>query len=202
MKNDSINSQVLDLTDAQTLFELAIDAQELLGQKGAKLIADLKEKAGEADYTHMYFRDPMRPGIVWFAALANDGISIPTRGKLDEAHAITDKVFPGFILGLDPQDEDGIMAQIPPLTTNASGLELVTALEYIIFLYPEMVRAWAALIFAYGEMLNLEQSAKLVYQDCAGTCKHAQIVAHLLPNEMIEPDGDTFEDDSDDQTLI
>ncbi|MEW6055283.1 MAG: hypothetical protein AB1540_01605 [Bdellovibrionota bacterium] len=198
--NDSSQSNILDLTSKQTLFELAIEPRELLGHEGAKLIADLKDRAAEAEYTHMYFRDPIRPGIVWFTALGEDsGLALPTRGRLDQCRKMTDKIFPGFLTGLEAQvteatemgsDEEHcdeiILSQIPPLTLGVSGMELATALEYIVFVYPQMVRAWAALIFAYDQILTLKAGAESVREECIGNCDHAQIVSHLMSDEVLE----------------
>src|SRR5690349_12837419 len=112
MSSSSAESRILDLTSKQTLYELAIEEDELLGQAGLKLIQELKERAGDADFTHLYFRDPLRPGIVWFCVLNPDfdnsqvysesfedgepHYNLPTRGKLDFCRQMTEKVFPGF----------------------------------------------------------------------------------------------------------
>ncbi|HRK01644.1 MAG TPA: hypothetical protein PLH57_03195 [Oligoflexia bacterium] len=179
------NPNILDLTLPQTLYELAIDDHEIYGPAGAKLIADLRERAFEADYTHLYFRDPMRPGIVWFMALGSSG-SLPTRGKLDYCRKITDKVFPGFLAKVDSDSDDNIMTQIPPLTTGVSGFELATALEYLVFVYPSMVRAWAALVFTYGEMLGMREAAETVRNECNTLCPYAQVVAYLTTSVATE----------------
>lgn len=179
--SDGIN--ILDLTSKNTLFELAFEPKDLLGLEGAKLIADLKERARDAEYTHLYYRDPVRPGIIWFCIL-NKPDEMPTRGRLDRCRKIAEKVFPGFLasLQLAPED-DHVLAQIPSLAldnpTKATGFELITALEYIVFLYPEMVRAWAALCFAYGEILGMKDAAARVREDCTIACHHSQIVVHL-----------------------
>jgi hypothetical protein len=180
-------ANVLDLTSRQTLFELAIEDQELFGRMGAKLIADLRSRAGEAEYTHMYFRDPMRPGIVWFTQLGElEGFSLPTRGKLDECRGVAEKVFPAFLRSLEGEDEDTIMARIPPLAPGVSGLELATALEYIVFVHPGMVRAWAALIFVYDQILGLKDGAESARATCVGSCPNAQVVAYLLQGDPVE----------------
>lgn len=181
MENALTPANILDLTSNQTLFELAIEDRELLGPQGAKLIADLKERAVEAEYTHMYFRDPIRPGIVWFTVLGHSvDLQLPTRGRLDECRKICDSVFHDFLKSLGDCDEAVIMHQIPPLAFGVSGLELATALEYIVFVYPGMVRAWAALIFTYDQMLGLKDGAASVREACIGSCPHAQVVAYLL----------------------
>lgn len=182
------NPHILDLTLPQTLFELAIEDHELYGPMGAKLIADLRERAHEAEYSHLFFRDPMRPGIIWFLSLGPNG-SLPTRGKLDFCRRITEKVFPGFLEKVESEVEesqlagdsniDPIMAQIPPLTTGVSGMELATALEYLVFVYPSMVRAWVALVFTYGEMLGMREAAETVRNECNTLCPYAQVVAYL-----------------------
>lgn len=173
-------SEVLDLTDHKTVFELGFEESELLGANGAKIIADLKERARDADYTHMYYRDPVRPGIVWFVELDPNEMQLPTRAKLEESRKVTERVFPKFISELQSNDEDVIMQAIPPIQMGVSGLDLAISLEYIIFLYPEMVRAWAALIFCYQEILKLKHSAEFVYQECASSCEHAQIVSFMM----------------------
>ena len=186
-------TQVLDLTDYKTLYELAIEQEEFFGPKGSKLLNDLKDRAAEADYTHLYFRDPVRPGVVWFSQLQFDGEatheSIPTRGKLDECRSITENVFPNFLNEISNADVNVVMAQTPPITADVSGIELVTALEYIIFLYPEMVRAWAALIFAYGEILHMKDAAEAAYNDCVGTCTHSQMVGFLMGESSVVGSG-------------
>jgi hypothetical protein len=182
------SANILDLTSKQTLFELAIEGDELLGRAGAKLIADIRSRAAEADYTHLYFRDPIRPGIVWLAtlpstdadAMPDSTMGLPTRAKLDECRAVAERVFPGFLASLEEADEDAVGASIPPLAVGVSGLDLVTALEYVVFAYPVMARAWAALIFAYEQMLNLKEGAESAKTACMGSCPHAQVVAYLL----------------------
>lgn len=181
MSQEYTSAQILDLTSNQTLFELAIEEKELLGREGAKLIADLRERASEADYTHMYFRDPMRPGIIWFSLLGEYGLTnLPTRGRLEECWKISEKVFPGFLSTLENEEEDQVMSQVPPITTGHTGLELATALEYLIFVHPEMVRAWAALIFTYDQILGLREAAENVRNACLQSCTNAQVVLYLL----------------------
>lgn len=191
------SSRILDLTSKQTLYELAIEDDELLGTAGLKLIQELKERAGDADFTHLYFRDPLRPGIVWFCVLdprfsaevmdfeeiegeSQAQYNLPTRGKLDFCRQVTETVFPGFLQQIDPDSDENITSQIPPLSIGASGLELATALEYLVFIYPTMVRAWAALIFTYGEILGMHETAQTVRAECASICPEAQIVMYLL----------------------
>jgi hypothetical protein len=188
MENALTPANILDLTSKQTLFELAIADNELLGPAGAKLIADLKERACEAEYTHMYFRDPIRPGIIWFTMLgvAANEISVPTRGRLDECREICERVFPKFLRSLEGCDEQAVTRQIPPLALGVTAHELATALEYVVFVHPAMTRAWAALIFTYGEMMGLKDGAESAREACVGTCKHAQIVPYLLGETMIE----------------
>lgn len=216
-------TSVLDLTDKQTLFELAMEPRELLGSAGAKLIADLAERAMDADYTHLYYRDPVRPGMIWFTPLVDDerdyALNLPTRGKIDECRFMTDLVFPGLckrlerlkrdaelkatkLNGADCRDAGGdasldaslsdsvlVMQDVPPLilspSSSITSFELVTALEYIVFVYPEMVRAWASLIFAYEHLLGLVDAAKSTREACLGTCKYAQVVAHLIQDTDI-----------------
>ncbi len=213
-------TSVLDLTDKQTLFELAMEPRELLGSAGAKLIADLAERAMDADYTHLYYRDPIRPGMIWFTPLVDDerdyALNLPTRGKIDECRFMTDLVFPGLCKRLErlkresemapPRsrgDDHGfdstgtdcghdsvlVMQDVPPLilspSSSITSFELVTALEYIVFVYPEMVRAWASLIFAYEHLLGLVDAAKSTREACLGTCKYAQVVAHLIQDTDI-----------------
>ncbi len=180
-------SQILDLTNPQTVFELGFEEKELLSSSGAKIIADIKDRARDADYTHMYFRDPMRPGIVWFTELDPNEMQLPTRAKLEEARLITEKVFPKFLISIQSEDIDIIMTAIPPIQLGVGGIELATALEYIVFLYPEMVRAWAALIFCYRELLNLKSSSNEVYQECISKCQNAQVVSFMMEsfNEVI-----------------
>lgn len=174
-------ANILDLTSKQTLFELAIEDGELLGRRGAKLIADLKERATEAEYTHMYFRDPIRPGIVWFTVLGDSGeLSLPTRGRLDECRRVTEGVFPGLLGELEDCDEEQVLTKIPPLTRGVSGQELAIALEYLVFAHPTMVRAWAALIFTYDEILGLREGAESARAACAAGCPHTQVVAYLM----------------------
>lgn len=202
--NEHQEANVLDLTLPQTLFELAIEEKELLGPVGAKLIADLKEKAQDAEYTHLYYRDPIRPGIIWFSQLGDmqsvDELGLPTRGKLDHSRRVTERVFPGFLKSveaaiqaekIDWNDSDDneadnqavdrvIMAQIPPLTNGVSGLELAVALEYLVFIYPSMVRAWATLIFTYAEILGLKEGAESSRHACIMNCPYAQIALFLM----------------------
>ncbi len=180
MSFENSKANVLDLTEKQTLFELAFDESELLGPSGAKLIADIKERARDAEYTHLYYRDPIRPGIIWFVVLDENEMQQPTRGKWEECRMITEKVFPDFIENLSHLDEDQILAAIPPIQTGISAVELAVALEYLVFIYPKMVRAWAALIFSYRELMNLKQSAKSVYAECVGTCENSQIVSFMM----------------------
>ncbi|MBI2607151.1 MAG: hypothetical protein HYW49_13835 [Deltaproteobacteria bacterium] len=172
--------QILDLTSKQMRFELGVEDGELLGRKGARLIADLKERATEAEYTHMYYRDPIRPGIIWFSALNPSGLDLPARGKIEYCRDVANKVFPDFLDSLQDEAEESIMARIPPLVIGASGVDLVTTLEYLVFVYPGMVRAWAALIFSYSEVLGLKESAEAARSDCAEHCAHAQIVTYLM----------------------
>lgn len=187
MQNALTPANILDLTSKQTLFELAIEDKELLGQQGAKLIADLKDRAIEAEYTHMYFRDPIRPGIVWFTVLGKSNeLQLPTRGRLDDSRKICSKVFKGFLESIEDCDEEVIMQQIPPLALGVSGLELCTALEYLVFVYPGMVRAWAALVFAYDHMLGLKAGAESAREACIGSCQHAQVVSYLLGENTVE----------------
>ncbi len=186
MQTENATAQILDLTNPQVCYELAVEAEELFGRKGAKLIADLKERAGEAEYTHMYYRDPMRPGIMWFSALNNQ--SLPARGKLELCRSITERVFPNFLNSLDPENAEEIMSQIPPISYGVNALDLATALEYLVFVHPSMVRAWAALIFAYGEMLKMPFAADATRQDCIGTCPHAQVVMFLISGNNPEAD--------------
>lgn len=187
-------ASILDLTSKQTLFELAIEEQELIGHAGAKLIADLRERATEADYTHMYFRDPIRPGIVWFAMIDNGSVfSMPTRGRLDFCRKVTESAFPGFLASLDDSDEQKILSQIPPLQQdrNISGLDLATALEYLVFVYPGMVRAWAALIFTYDHILNLKDGADSARTACITGCPNAQVAFYLMgdpEDELLDPE--------------
>lgn len=178
-------ANILDLTSKQTLFELAIEDGELLGPQGAKLIADLRDRAAEAEYTHMYFRDPIRPGIVWFTVLGGSSceLSLPTRGRLDDCRKVSEAVFPEFLKSLEDRDEEVIMQQIPPLAFGVSGVELATALEYLVFIYPTMVRAWAALIFTYEHMLGLKAGAESAREACIGSCPHAQVVTYLLGDQ-------------------
>lgn len=171
---------ILDLTSRQTRFELAVGDEELLGRKGARLIADLKERAVEAEYTHMYYRDPIRPGIIWFSALNPAGLDLPARGKIEYCRDVANEAFPGFLESLRGEADENVMARIPPLATGVAGVDLVTALEYVVFLYPAMVRAWAALIFAYGEILGRKESAAAARSDCAEQCPNAQIVTYLV----------------------
>ncbi|MBI3544648.1 MAG: hypothetical protein HY075_15360 [Deltaproteobacteria bacterium] len=188
MDNALTPANILDLTSKDTLFELAIEDGELLGHCGAKLIADLKERAVEAEYTHMYFRDPIRPGIVWFTVL-NGGageLQLPTRGRLDDCRKQCESVFPGFLRTLEGADEEAIMAQIPPLALGVTALELSGALEYLVFVHPSMTRAWAALIFTYGEMMGLRDGAESAREACIGSCPHAQVVSYLLGENTIE----------------
>ncbi|MBI3555495.1 MAG: hypothetical protein HY074_04450 [Deltaproteobacteria bacterium] len=198
MENALTPANILDLTSKQTLFELAIEDGELIGHSGAKLIADLKERAIEAEYTHMYFRDPIRPGIVWFTvlgsgasklsldALGNGELSLPTRGRLDDCRQMCDGVFPGFLRSLEGMDEERIMGGIPPLALGVSAVELSTALEYIVFVHPVMTRAWAALIFTYDQMMGLKQGAESAREACVGSCPHAQVVSYLLGENTVE----------------
>ena len=180
MPNELTPANILDLTSTQTLFELAIESEELVGRLGAKLIADLRDRACDAEYTHMYFRDPMRPGIVWFSVLsAPNGLQLPTRGRLDQCRKVAEKVFPGFLAKVEADDEN-VMSQIPPLTVGVSGIELATALEYVVFVYPSMARAWAALIFTYDQVLGLKEGAESAQAECIGSCPHAQVVSYLL----------------------
>lgn len=185
MSNAVAVANILDLTSQQTLFELAIEDGELLGQRGAKLIAELKERASEADYTHMYFRDPIRPGIVWFTVLGVTGeLSLPTRGRLEECRQVCETVFPGFLKKLEGCDDEVIMKEIPPLALEVSAAQLCTALEYLLFVHPSMVRAWAAVIFAYEHMMGLKDAAQSAREACIGSCPHAQVVPYLLGEEL------------------
>ena len=187
MDNALTPANILDLTAKETLFELAIEDRELLGHTGAKLIADLKERATEAEYTHMYFRDPIRPGIVWFTMLGQGGeLNLPTRGRLDECRQMAERVFPDFLRALEGSEEEAIMQQIPPLALGVTAQELATALEYLVFVHPSMTRAWAALIFTYDEMLGLKDGAESVREACLGSCQHSQIVPYLLGEATIE----------------
>ncbi len=178
--NDSVPVQILDLTSKQMRFELAVEDEELLGCKGARLIADLKERAIEAEYTHMYYHDPIRPGIIWLSALNPSRLDLPARGKIEYCRDVANEVFPDFLDSLRDEAEESIMARIPPLATGVPGVDLVTALEYLVFVYPAMVRAWAALIFAYGEIFGMKESAEAVRLDCAEHCPHAQVVTYLM----------------------
>ncbi|MGE4234429.1 MAG: hypothetical protein AB7F43_13975 [Bacteriovoracia bacterium] len=181
MSNNVLSStNILDLTAPQTLFELAIETEELLGPEGQKLIADLKERAFEAEYTHLYYRDPFRPGIVWLCVLGSSADELPLRGKLDTCHKTTEAVFPGFLARVESVDEDDIDGQIPPISGNVNALDLATALEYIVFIYPEMIRAWAALIFTYSEILGSYEGAQRVRAECSMVCTNAPVVLHLL----------------------
>lgn len=183
---DGIN--ILDLTAKKTLFELALDPQDLIGVAGAKMIADLKDRAFDADYTHMYYRDPVRPGIIWFAVLGSSD-ELPTRGRLDRCRKAAEKAFPGLIETLESYSEkEKIMSEVPTLKTGIelTGLELTTALEYIVFLFPDMVRAWAALLFSYAEILKLSEAAERVREECISACPQAQIVVHFLSEQKIE----------------
>lgn len=182
MPNELMPANILDLTAQETLFELAIEPTELIGRTGAKLIADLKDRAVDAEYTHMYFRDPIRPGIIWFTMLeqVNNNLQLPTRGRLDHCRRVTDSVFPGFLAELENSDEEIVMSAIPPIASGVNGTDLATALEYLVFVYPGMVRAWAALIFTYDEMLGLKEGAEGARSECIGSCPHAQVVSYLL----------------------
>ena len=187
MENALTPANILDLTSKQTLFELAIEDGELLGHGGAKLIADLKERAIEAEYTHMYFRDPIRPGIVWFTVLGNNGeLSLPTRGRLDDCRQVCEGVFPEFLRSIEGQDEELITGRIPPLALGVSATELCTALEYIVFVYPMMTRAWASLIFTYDQMMGLKHGAESAREACIGSCPHAQVISYLLGENTVE----------------
>ena len=95
---------------------------------------------------------------------------------------MAENVFPGFLAELELSDEEVIMQRIPPLTgeSTATGMELATALEYLIFIYPGMVRAWASLIFTYNEILNLREGAEATRQSCLGSCPNAQVVTYFL----------------------
>jgi hypothetical protein len=195
MPNELTTANILDLTSQQTVFELAIEDQELIGPSGAKLIADIKERAAEADYTHMYFRDPIRPGIVWFTALGpGSGLNLPTRGRLDQCRRVAESVFPDFLEQLEKvvaaaeesEDQDPelvVISQIPPISRGVSGLELATALEYIVFVYPSMVRAWAALIFTYDQIIGLRSGVDSARNACMANCQHAQLVPYLTGDE-------------------
>lgn len=176
-------TQILDLTDSKTLFDLAIESSELIGRKGTKLLNDLKERASEADYTHVYFRDSLRPGVIWFNSLLDER-TIPTRGKINECRETTENVFKGFLNSIPKDDQAAVLSATPPITNGVSALDLVTALEYIIFVHPEMVRAWASLIFAYGEILKIPEAAENAYAECIGTCSHAQVVQFLLGSKL------------------
>ena len=182
MSSQNNVAHILDLTSQQTLFELAIESSELIGRVGARMLADLKERASDAHYTHMYYRDPIRPGIVWLSLLeesTENTLSLPTRGRLDQCRKVTEGVFPGFIETLENSDDEKIMSEIPPITTECSGFDLVTALEYLVFVYPTMVRGWAALIFAYDHILNLKEGAESARKECISVCPNAQIVPYL-----------------------
>ena len=186
MPNELMTANILDLTSNETLFELAIDSHELVGRTGAKLIADLKDRAIDAEYTHMYFRDPIRPGIVWFSVLGtSNSLQLPTRGRLDHCRKVTEEIFPGFLAQVEKNEED-VMSAIPPIAYGVTATELATALEYLVFVYPQMTRAWAALIFAYGEMMGLKEAAESARAECIGSCPHAQVVSYLLGDTTIE----------------
>lgn len=186
---------ILDLTCTQTLFELAIEDFELRGAMGARLIADLKMRAAEADYQHLYYRDPIRPGIIWHVGLgAHEIVSAEElnagdaeRGHLDFCRNVAESVFPGFLQTVedrisesDEEAEAVVMQQIPPLVMNVSGMDLATALEFTVFLYPNMIRAWAALLFVYQEILHLTEAAERAREECVAMCKHPEVVFHLL----------------------
>lgn len=172
-----VASHLLDLTLKETLFELAVEDGELVGTSGAKLIAEMKERAAEAGYTHLYYRDPIRPGIVWLAVLGSP--TLPVRGKLEASRGVTETAFPGILAELHAAGENRVLASIPPLACGVSGIELATALEYLTFAYPEVVRAWAALVFVYNEVLGLRQGAETVRAECLAMCPHAQVVSYL-----------------------
>jgi hypothetical protein len=161
-----------------------------MGAKGARLIADLRDRAFDADYSQLFYRDPIRPGIIWLQVLIEGGeYEIPVRGKLDESLRVCARVFPKFLDEIENLDSDeAVMQQIPPISVSQeiSGLELVTALEYIVFLYPEMVRAWASLVFAYSEILGLHEAASRVREECLCLCSNTQVVFHLLGEQRLE----------------
>lgn len=193
---------ILDLTNPDTLFELAIEIEEIVGLRGDKLLRDLFERAGDAEYTHLIYRDPLRPGRIWLRKLGPEGQidNSPTRARLDESRRITEKVFPGLLDILEDQieasDETGsklsgsaFLVELPPIiyseNSSVSGIDVATALEYLIFLYPELVRPWAALIFTYSEIIGLPEAAERVRAECTSSCEHAQVVAHLLGPDTI-----------------
>jgi hypothetical protein len=192
MSSNALATNVLDLTAKQTLFELAIADDELIGPRGVKLLSDIKTRAAEADYTHLYYRDPLRPGIIWMIVFPH-GTRI--RAKIDHCHSIMDKVFPGLLESLDRDPENNTMTELPMLslklkkpkdrylddnTKGISALDLVTALEYLVFIQPGIVRAWAALMFAYSEIFNLREGAQEVQKECTNACPQVQLVSYLI----------------------
>lgn len=191
LKPESRQINILDLTSPDTLYELAIEEVEFFGVQGTKLIQDLKERAADAEYTHVFHRDSIRPGIIWFVALGENVTEMPRRGKLDECRRIIQEVFPGVLARIERLESQGYekicMAELPPLVPeHASALDLVTALEYLVFLYPQMVRAWAALVFSYSEIMGLYEAASLARHECVTLCEHAQIALYLLSDKRIE----------------
>lgn len=192
--NGSSEDIRLDLSNPQTLYELAVEPDELLGRPGAKLLADMKGQAIGAGFKEFCYRDPMRPGIIWLVNVATDnGMLTPSRARLDYCRAVAETVFPEFIAALERKIkalaesgasgrsmDDVVMAEIPPITRGPSGMELATALEYMVFTYPAMVRAWAALIFVYDQLLGLKEGAESARSHCMAMCAYPQIVSYFL----------------------
>jgi hypothetical protein len=171
-KNNKAN--ILDLTLREVRFELAISDEDLIGEKGACFLEELKSKAIEVNYTHIYYRDAFRPGIIWFEELNFDRNSLPVRSKLEWSKKICNKVFPGFLNVLKKQKYPNVLnAKIPQAQVGVSVYDLVTALEYVVFCYPELIRALISLNFIYQEYFNLEsinlnelqESQKIVVSD-------------------------------------